>query len=234
MILILLSFSYTPKSLPIRVNQMSTWLGYTLKNVDKVNELVPEGTVVTPMRILSQDLAQPKLLFNIYETESTFFNGLRFEVVTMVKQVNRPRNIHFVVLECLSNTLHWDPINGIQLPNLRCDFRSQDKCMSLFCKQNDRTLTMNARIGRKKAITKMFAVDANLICFFQNSDQGIKLSFNESQIMQDVNMLSHVNVDTNIWEDYRGKLTHCFAHPHHMDFTADMITLNEKKNSHYS
>lgn len=220
--------TFVPRNMPIRVNPMSTWLGYKLINVDRLNTLIPEGMTIAPMRILSQDLAEPKLLFNIYESESSLFRGCRFEVVTMVRQMNNPRNVHFVVLECLSNTLHWDPINGIQLPNLECEFNTTKNQITLDCRQNDRLLHMQAKVGGKKQITKMFAVDANLLCFYQNSYDGIKLSFNEDQIMQDVNLLSDVKIDTNIWKDFRGKLTHCFVHEHHMDFTANMITFKKK------
>ena len=216
--------TFVPRNMPIRVNKMSTWLGYKLINVDHINTLVPEGTTVAPMRILSQDIAEPKLLFNIYESESSLFKGCRFEVVTMVKQTKNPRKVHFVVLECLSNTLQWDPINGIQLPNLECNFNTTQNQIILDCTQNERILHMQAKVGRKKQITKMFAVDANLLCFYRNSHDGIQLSFNEDQIMQDVNLLSHVKIDTNIWKEFRGKLTHCFVHKHYMDFTADMIT----------
>lgn len=215
--------AYVPRNMPIRVNKMSTWLGYKLKSIDYVNSIVPKGTEVANMRILSQDTAEPKLLFNIYESQSSLFNGVRFEVVTMVKQVKNPKNVHFVVLECFSNTLHWDPVNGIQLPQLNCNFNYSNNDIHLNCSQGEKVLHMRARLGRSKHITKMFAVDANLLCFYRDSENGVKLMFDEKQIMQDVNLLSHVRVNTNIWNECRGKLTHCFVHNHPMDFTADMI-----------
>lgn len=219
----LLLCGFMPKNLPIHVAPMSTWLGYTLQHVDAINELVPLGTRVAPMKILSDDVAEPKLLFNIYESKSTFFSGLRFEVVTIVEQKRNPKNVHFVVLECLSNTLQWDPKQGIILPNL-CSFsKFNDKKIEISCHQWGRKLSFKGDFGNEKSIHKMFAVDANYQCFFQDCSEGVKLSFDENQIMQDVKLLTNLYVDTNIWQDFRGDLTHCFLHPHHMDFTADFF-----------
>ena len=66
----------------------------------------------------------------------------------------------------------------------------------------------------------MFAVDANHLCFFMNSAQGVSLKFDEKEIMQDVKILKDINVDTNMWDNFRGKLTHSFIHPHSMHFIA--------------
>lgn len=222
----ILGLSFTPNNMKIRVQKQSTWLAYNMKNIDDMHSHIPKGTEIVPMRILSADIAAPKLLFNVYESVSPFFRGVRLEVVTMVRQIQTPRKVHFVVLECLTNTIQWDPCNGIQWPNADASFCSHAKQHHVSCTGEDGFLSLHGTIGRSKAITKMFAIDANYLCFYRNSPYAITLKFEESEIMRDVNLFSNLKVETNLWEKNRGVMTHAFLHPHSMDFIAGLQKTN--------
>lgn len=226
--------AYTPASLPIRVSKHSTWFGFTLKNRQKISHMIPQNTEIAPIKILKNNKAEPKLLFNIYEAQSQFFYGKRFEVVTVVRQKKNKKKLHFVVLDCFTNTLSWDPKSGIQLPNVLRSKLSVKKNKKLNInwknKGSDTFLEAKAKITGKKQITKEFAVDSNLFCLFQDSQKGVKLDFEENEVMQDVGLLTNLDLQTNIWADFRGHMTHSFIHLEKMDFLADMISFDEYLN----
>jgi hypothetical protein len=218
-------FAYTPQSLPIQVAKHSTWLGFKMKNIHKMNKLVPPNTEVAPIKILKDSKAEPKLLFNVYEAKSNFFNGKRFEVVTVVRQKKDHRKIHFVVLDCFTNTLSWDPKSGIQLPNVEksiLKMRNKNKIQIDWTCEDEIFLKATGKLQNTRRITKNFAIDANLFCFFQDSLNGVSLQFDEDEVMKDVRLMVNTKVDTNVWDEFRGHLTHAFIHLHKMDFWADM------------
>lgn len=222
LVFLLFSFAnaFTPSNMKIRVQKMSTWVAYDMKRPEDIQTMIPEGTEILPVRILSADIARPKLLFNMYQCAAPFFRGVRLEVVTLVRQKSRPRNVHFVVLDCMTDTIHWDPIHGIQMPNAQTSFASLNGKHDICCTSGDKEFRVSGVIGRTKAITKMFAVDANYECFFRDSLSAVTLKFKEAELMQDVKLFSRVDVSTNMWEAYRGRMTHVFVHPHSMDFLA--------------
>lgn len=217
--------TFTFENLPIRVKKMSTWLAFDLKNRKDFLHMIPRGTHIMPIKVLEEDVAKPRLLFNIYEASSTFFNGRRLEVVTLVRQKKRPEKIHFVVLDCFSDTLQWDPVNGIQMPNACSHFSTLRKKHSLIVKNGETILKVKGELGKKAQMTKAFAVDSNYLCFFRNSSSGVSLDFDPEQIMKPVTLLDNSVVDTNLWSKYRGRLTHSFVHTSHMDFNANIVTL---------
>lgn len=218
----ILTLQFTPTNMPIMVKPMSTWLAYRVRNTKQIQEYLPEGMELAPIRILSGDAAEPKLLLNIYQAKAPFFQGERIEVVTIVKQKNNPRNIHFVVLDCLSNTLHWDPIHGIRSPNMLSKFKTSENHHQIELKNTQNFFSLNASFGERKRITKRFAVDANRLCFFRNSNEAIELKFDEEEVMKDVVSLSKLQLNTNLWKSFRGRLTHSFLHPHSMKFVCNL------------
>lgn len=67
---------------------------------------LPSGAAVQPVRIFCDSPPRKLLLFNEYEARSPFFGGRRLEANVIVRMRGRT---HFVVLECISDTLGWDP-----------------------------------------------------------------------------------------------------------------------------
>lgn len=219
MLVLLLSLqTFVPRNMPIRINKMSTWAAYSLRNEKGLESMIPEGTEIAPIQILANDCPEPKLLFNMYEATSPFFKGRRLEVVTIVRQVKRPEKVHFVVLECLSDTMQWDPIYGITKANAITEFAPRDDRHQLSCEGDTTFFKITGTLGRRRPIARRFAVDANHMCYFRNSSSGVALSFDEGEILQDVQSFFKVRVNTNMWTPFRGRLTHCFVHPHNMNF----------------
>lgn len=211
---------YMPSKLNIRVESMSTWLSYPLRSQEAVTRMIPRGTQILPLKIFPDESASPRLLFNVYEAKSSLFHGKRLEVVTIVRQIRKPENIHYVVLECLTDTLHWDPKHGIQRPNAASFFHTRKGKHAVSMVTRDQKLKLCGNMGKRVPITRAFAVDANHLCFFRDSPQGVSLRFNESQLMQEVTMLEDLEVETDLWAPYRGDLSYGFVHAHSMDFIA--------------
>ena len=212
------SLTFIPNNLPIRVNKMSTWLVYDLKNSKNLKSVIPKGTRLAYFPVFKGDSSKQRLLFNIYEASSPFFSGRRLEVVTIVEQIKRPIKTHFVVLECLSDTLLWDPISEIQMPNCRATFSTRKRRHSLNINTSKRKLSIKGKMSTSRLLDKQFAVDSNYLCFFQNSTKGVSLVFDENEIMKPVTMLTKSKIDNNLWQINRGSLTHCFVHEHPMNF----------------
>jgi hypothetical protein len=230
-ITIFFNMCFAPTQLPIRVHPMSTWIAYSLLQKDQLS--IPKGTRVAPIKIFANDRPEPKLLFNIYKSESPFFKGIRFEIVTIVKQIKDPRKNHFVVLDCLSDTLQWDPKNGIQMPNMRKPyFRTKHNAakkthhISCIHNNNKQYFTMVGNLHVSQRINRSFAVDPNYVCLFQDSRNVIRLNFDEKELLQDVQSLDNIQINTNMWKEFRGHMTHTFVHPHKMDFVADVKTID--------
>jgi len=217
---LIFQIAYAPDKLDIRVNSMSTWLSYPMRGQTSISTMIPKGTQILPLKIFPDEPASPRILLNVYETRSSFFHGKRLEVVTVVRQTNKPNKIHYVVLDCLTDTFHWDPKRGIQIPNAVSFFRTKrgEHVANIIAKEQK--LKIRGTLGKQVPITRAFAVDANYLCFFRDSPRGVSLRFSESQLMQDVTLLENLDVDTNIWSSHRGELSYGFVHTHEMDFTA--------------
>lgn len=213
---------FAPRRMPIKIQPWSTWFAFSLKNTAEVAQYLPSGMEVAPVRILSSDAAEPKLLFNMYRSSSPFFQGLRLEVLTIARRVASPQTTHFVVLDCMSDTLAWDPIDGVHMPDAKGRMSTVLHSHQLECSGDLGCLEVAAHIGKRRTITKSFAVDANHLCLFRSSTKGIELEFNESEVTQDVRVLRNVRLRSDIWSTCRGRMTHAFVHPHAMDFRASL------------
>ena len=218
-----------PQTIPINVKPYSSWAAFVLKDVHKTQKLVPKEYEITPVSLYSGMKPRHLLLFNSYYVGSTFFRGHRLEinVIAKHKKKNTP---HFFVLECFSNTLHWDPINGIQWPNA---FSIQTK-MPMSKKRSEFQCAVNSKNGEKfllkgnigndhKKVNRRFAVDSNHRCFYRDSTTCVDLSFDPSEISKDIILIQNSSASTNILSDLRGSFVTSFVHAHKMDFLASIL-----------
>lgn len=209
---------YSPKGLTIKVRPHSLWLAYTLKNSAMLNALLPQNLEASPIRLLQSDtVASSKLLFNAYELESLYMNGFRLEVVTIAKH-KKTRKTHFVVLDCLTNSLQWDPLDGLQFANANCMSYSNDTSLCVSVENNKENFRVIGKRRFARSIKREFAVEPNRICYFKNSSLEFPMKFNETQVMHDIQMLGNLEIDNTLWSSFRGKLTHAFIHQKSMSF----------------
>lgn len=210
------------KLINLKIKPYSLWLSYNIINHNFIENMLPPGMKLAKIRVSDDnDCMCPKLLFNCYNIESFWMSGSRLEIMTIAKQEN---NFHFVVLDCISNTLQWDPINRIKGPNGKIKFNYIQERVNYEVLSNNKEIL--SFIGEPLNLIKMtndFAVKSNHMCFFRDSSIPVNLIFDENEIMTPVRKLNVINITNDIWKEYRTDIPeHVFMHEHTMHFKTNL------------
>ena len=209
----------------MRIAPGSILLAYTLTSTQTVSKMLPPSLELTTSRLLRTDPPprDPKLLFNIYSVDSgLWMNGMRADVLTLARH-RTTRRTHLVVLDCLTDTLRWDPVNGVRGANARF-VRPRPREVGVEMHNGRDSLVMRTTRQTLRDIDWTFAVEANLACYFNGVDVPYTMSFNETEIMQPVRILDPIVEITNtFWNGVRlARPTHVFCHDHPMTFDVDV------------
>lgn len=204
---------------PMKVNPGSFWAVYSLTNEAELP--LPPGAVVQPVRIFADSPPRKLLLFNEYEARSPFFGGRRLEANVIVRLRGRT---HFVVIECISNALGWDPDQGVHLPNA-ATYRHTKKprfTTRICSTRGDHFWVDGVLDERDRRITPDFAVRPNWECFFRDHPQSVKLQFDPIEVCKPVNLIN-ATVDTSVVQEFQGEHLFSFVHPNEMNFVMTVM-----------
>ena len=221
------------KSMNFNLNEDSLWITFPINHnyYSKLNDLIPSTHTLAKCKIFEEDRLEYRLFFNIFEVNTPFFKGDRLEVVTLAQE-KLTDDISFVVIDCFTNAMHWDPINGIQQSNCKFDKlinnnRYNIKIMSNSNSENLNTHESNQKTlfdlqsekGKiRKSVLKSFSIFPNYKCFFKNFTTGYTLTFNEKQIDKKVLLINNYNLEHDIYKDYIKELEHIFIYTNRMNF----------------
>lgn len=199
---------------PMRVNPGSFWAVYTLENQAELP--LPAGASVQPVRIFPDSPPRKLLLFNEYEARSPFFGGRRLEANVIVRIRGRT---HFVVLECISDALGWDPERGVHLPNAAVyQHRETPRLTTSIRSSSGEHFTVDGALDKRdRRITPDFAVRPNWECFFRDHPRSVRLEFDPDELCQPVHLVN-ATVDTSILPRFKGQHLFSFVHPNEMNF----------------
>lgn len=206
------------KNINLKIKPFSLWLSYNIINKPYIENLLPPGMKLAKIKVSDDnDCRKPKLLFNCYNIDSFWMKGSRLEIMTIAQC---DKNFHFVVLDCISNTLQWDPINGIKGPNGKINFSyKQDELNYDIITKNKEQFNFKGSPLNLIKMTNDFAVKSNYMCFFKESCIPINLTFNETEIMKPVRKLKSINIKNDLWKEFRTELPdNIFMHEHVMNF----------------
>lgn len=201
----------------------SLWVAYTLTNRNLVQTMLPASLELTACPLLDDDRAtfpSPKLLFNAYRVDSgVWMQGMRTDVLTLARHRDTGAT-HLVVLDCITNTMQWDPIHGVQRPNARY-YRPGaprgDFALGVASRSN--RMVVRAERLQERPINEVFAVEANLACYFQNADRPYLMTFDNHTIMKPVRQLAPYELVNTYWSHVRSATpSHVFCHEHTMSF----------------
>ena len=95
------------------------------------------------------------------------------------------------MLDCITDAMQWDPIHGVQRPNARYyrpGVRRGDFSIGIASGRN--RLELRARRLQERPIHEVFAVEANLACYFQNADRPYLATLNNHTITRPVRQLA--------------------------------------------
>ena len=102
------------KSMRFNLDKDSLWLSYPLKTTSfkHLSNKIPSTHRLLKCKVFEEDKRDYRLFLNFFKVKTLFFTGNRLEIVTIAKNVinNEPS---FVILDCYSNVISWDPIEGI-------------------------------------------------------------------------------------------------------------------------
>lgn len=203
----------------MRILPGSLWLAYTLTRPGKIESMLPTGLSLARAPLLGGERVQrPKLLFNAYEVESPWMRGTRVDVLVMA-QHQRTRAMHLVMLDCFSDTLRWNPVDGVQRANA---FRTRAlgrAPFELYVRNYKHRFLIRADVEQQCPVDWRFAVEANRECYWRGTSSPFAMTFNESNVALPVQRLARLECTNTMWSDVRLPLpSHSFVHPHVMDF----------------
>lgn len=211
------------RGVPMRMRILpgSLWIAYTITSRPLIQTMLPESLELSSCSLLRDDASSfptPKLLFNVYTVDSGIaMNGIRTDVLTLARH-RQNGTMHLVMLDCLTNTLQWNPKEGVGRANAYCR-HDRDANRWMVRTRND-LLRVEAQRSRERVpIDWTFAVEANLACYFQDVDVPFTMDFDEAQIMTPVRKLHPSRVINTFWRRCRSdRPSHVFLHEHAMDF----------------
>ena len=213
----------------MRICPGSLWLAYTLERRALVANMLPSGLKLANSALLRADGdRESKLLMNAYRLRSQYMNGHRIDVQVLAQDTLR-KTFHLVVLDCYSDTMMWDPINGVKFPNAGgCHLRMQGDLYKVrVAAKNPSSVSLLSVKGTKDSsrvpISWRFSVESNRVCYYANSETKFPMSFDEGKIAEPVHCLLRPQVATSLWSEFRsGAPTHVFIHGDAMDFDVEV------------
>lgn len=205
------------KNIQLTIKPLSLWLSYNILSPNKIQELLPDGMKLAKVKILQEDKhATHKLMYNCYNLDSFWMKGARLEIMTIAKKDDQ---LHFVVLDCITNTMQWNPIDGIEGPNGVIKFNYKNEILNYNILRQKEFLDITGIALENANMTKDFAIESNYACYFKNADWPVRLTFDEEQIMTPVRKLRLLNIKNDFWSKFRYKKpSHVFFHEHPMVF----------------
>jgi hypothetical protein len=221
----------------LRVHPLSLWLAYGVRDPRRLQALLPPELELEPVRLLADDAPSsvvPRLLFNAYDVSSTWMSGHRVDIQTLAVHRTR-RTPHLVVLDVVTDAMHWDPVRGLQAPNAVVSRPAADPSPANGRGGNaytlrvvhrrpaatrDALLDVRGRLeARAIAPDRRFVVDANRACYFGNDSLRVSMDFQADAIMHPVRLLARPHVTNELWRSWRhAHPSHAFVHERAMDF----------------
>ena len=215
----------------------SLWVAYTLTHPSAIQSMLPPSLRLSPVHLLGEEkscLPSCKLLFNIYQVDSgVWMRGTRSDVLTVAQHRETGKH-HLVILDCLTDTLRWDPTHGVRRGNAFFSFSSRGRrrgggkgkhptssapTLRFDMSNNRNHFSLEAVRGDCQPIDWTFAVESNLECYFGSDDTPFPMSFNHSDIMKPVRRLHPLLHHNSFWPKHRSsKPSHVFVHEHPMTF----------------
>lgn len=216
------------KQLQFNVRKDSLWISYPIKHKSytKLTNMIPKTHRLHKCKIFENDKPKYRLFYNIFEVSTPFFHGTRMEIVTII-QNKKNKETSFVVLDCFTNAMAWNPIDGLKQPNgiFKKKITNRDYCIEMIenikeKNKNDKfkfIITSNKTNNTKLPI-RDFTIVPNYFCYFKNYEKAYPLDFNENDINMNVNFLDNIFIDTNIYKEFIKKEEHIFIYPKKMQF----------------
>jgi hypothetical protein len=222
------SFALNINNLNFNLEKNSLMISHILKpsSINKFNLLLPKNQIIQKSKVFSNDKLDYRFYYNIFNVKTKYFNGDRFEVITITKNI-KTNKLSFVILDCFTNTITWDPIDNIKSSNVLIykTFTSNKYDILVKSKSflNSKSLFKLKSLKSNKYLDtlKEFTITPNYICYFKNYFKPYKLDFNNNLNLT-VQILHNIKFTNNIYNEDIKKTEHFFIYPEPMDFTVNL------------
>jgi hypothetical protein len=160
------------KNLTFEVQPNSIWTAYEIQNETIFLNKIPPNCTISPISVFSFSREPKKyLFFNLFDVKTTYFDGTRLEIVTVIFDERTQKN-RFLILDYYSNAISSDPTQPFKNPNtdsltIRVRNNSihgfyEDKYYVHGRKNNGRNLVWT--------LTPEFGIDCNRQIFYGSQD----------------------------------------------------------------
>jgi hypothetical protein len=181
------------------------WVAYALTDTSTVQNMIPSHLRLAPVAPLVGMPDEVMLFFNAYAVQSRWMQGHRVDVQTYARDVSTGAP-HLVVLDVLSDTMDWNPGDGIRPANARVTTTDADSVedgidVHFSTVEGSTSFRIAGTPSASRHLDYDFAVRANRKCYFRNFPKGYKLSFDADNVMRPVRELDDVTVVNSLWTD---------------------------------
>jgi hypothetical protein len=205
----------------LKILPNSLWVAYKLTDPDIVSNMIPKHLELSKVSPLSEITEHEMLLFNAYAIRSRWMNGHRIDIQTFARD-KKHGTPHLVILDVITDTMNWDPINGITPPNAQINY-STNNFTAASLSAIPRLVPSFSVCGNPFHVRKLnydFAVNANRKCYYKDVPLGYEMTFKEQEIMKDVLDFKNLRIINTHWEGVRKSNPEVvFMHQQPMDFT---------------
>lgn len=198
---------YMPRNLHVSIAAGSTWIELPRSSLSTSSSALlkrlPPGLRLAPFRLFADEYGEAaarrrRLLVNAYRISTWCMQGWRLEVVTLCHTPRRKRS-HFDILAVYTDTLHWDPSRGIQMPNANfVERRRSGGRRGLTVVGSNFFLDFEGRVSSAQRRIDADFVEANRVCFFGDDSTPLHVDFDASSICKDVTLFSDASVRTSL------------------------------------
>lgn len=215
------NFNTNINSIQFNLNKDSLWLSFPLKTTSFkfISNKIPKTHRIAKCKVFEEDKLDYRLFFNFFEVKTPFFSGNRLEIVTIANNII-DNTKSFVILDCYTNVISWDPISGLQKPNCKIDKKITNTIYNVKLNNCDENIfkLLSFKTNIWKKVLKEFSIYPNYICYFKNYPKGYKLLFNKKQIDKKVILLKDIKLKNYIYKLYIKDLEYAFIYPQKMNF----------------
>lgn len=149
------------------VEPYSYYLGYEIKDIDKASKLLPKGYRLMKSKMYQTDTPKYYGIFGIFNAHTSGFWGLRTEFYLIAEHIES-KMISWIIVDYDTNTISYDPKNGIVSPNASGSIFTIDYNgiihIDIHNEAKDRGLTLQSDItkGNKVPLDKDLWINGNL------------------------------------------------------------------------
>lgn len=215
------------------VEPYSFFICYEIEDLELARTILPEGFALVKTRIFEGDEPQYYCIFGCINAHTSGFWGSRVEFYIIAEDISTGL-ISWIIADYDTNTITYDPKNGLSDPNTKTSVITIDYSGELFIDMvnNDgRKLVFNSDIkqGEMKALDKRLWIEGNLsIAYGRNKAQDgpglFSLTFDPNEFEKALRIPTYsLTINENNWFPglFKEKPTQLVCFPYAQHFLSD-------------